>query len=50
MLLLATLSAPLATSSDVGWRDSSGQVVPDSQDQRVVNGFGAWVIVTPDKD
>jgi hypothetical protein len=39
-----------ASASDVGWRDSSGQVVPDSQDQKVVNGFGAFVIVTSDQD
>lgn len=47
LLLLASVVAPAA---DVGWRDREGNAVPDTEDQRSVEGFGGWLVVTPDID
>ena len=50
VLLLSTLAWAIASSAEMGWRDKEGRPVPNSPDQKVVNGFGGWVIVTPDED
>jgi hypothetical protein len=39
-----------AIAAEVGWRDSAGKPAPESPAQRSVNGFGGWLMVTPDKD
>ena len=33
-----------------GWLDSNGKIVPDSDEMKSVDGFGGWLVVTPDKD
>jgi hypothetical protein len=36
--------------AQIGWKDPQGKVVPDTDDRKSVNGFGAWVLVTADSD
>jgi hypothetical protein len=39
------------TSSYAGyWRDSDGRPTADTASRRTVEGFGGWVLVTPDQD
>lgn len=49
-VLLSAFAWTVASSAEVGWRDDDGRPVPDSASQKTVDGFGAWVIVTPDQD
>jgi len=48
-LLLLTLLA-LPAFSQQGWRDEHGQLAPDTDSRRSVNGFGGSLLVTPDAD
>jgi hypothetical protein len=32
------------------WRMPDGTTVPESESRRSINGFGAWLVVTPDQD
>lgn len=55
MRLLAgfILAATLASASTVhaeGWRDKSGQPVPDTAERKSKDGFGGWLLVTSDPD
>jgi len=47
--LLASMTAS-ADPAEFGWKDQKGNPVPDTESQRTVAGFGAWLIVTSDED
>lgn len=47
-LLLAALSLP-AVAQD-GWHDRQGNTYPDSATKKSKDGFGAMLIITPDRD
>ena len=54
MLWLTGFSAaadqPALLTDEGGWVDRSGQRIPDADDIKSVKGFGAHLIVTPDRD
>jgi len=45
LLLLATT----ATAQE-GWKDERGRPVPNTDSRKSLNGFGGWLLVTPDAD
>lgn len=47
-LLLALGAPPLALAW--GWTDSTGKVLPESDDAKTREGFSAALVMTPDKD
>jgi hypothetical protein len=49
-VVLSTLACTFVAAAEMGWRDRSGKAVPDTSDQRVVKGFGGWLVVTSDAD
>jgi len=41
----------LETRPDAGgWVSKDGTRVPNSDNMKSINGFGGWLVVTPDKD
>jgi hypothetical protein len=49
LLLLILVTAP-AWGENLVWKDDQGNPVPDRPSQKSVNGFGGWLLVTPDED
>lgn len=47
--LLASVTSR-ADPAEYGWKDQKGDPVPDTESQRTLGGFGAWMIVTSDED
>ena len=35
---------------ETGWKDSQGRAQPDSDARKAQNGFGGWLLLTPDED
>lgn len=50
LLLLCTLALPAAAPAQDVWKDSAGRPVPQTQSRRAIDGFGGWLLVTPDAD
>ena len=53
ILILSPIStlASLETRPDEGgWVDKDGNRVPNQDNIKSINGFGGWLVVTPDKD
>ena len=50
LALLAVFFLSPATFAQGAWRGSDGQPVADEESRRSVNGFGGWLVVTPDVD
>lgn len=57
LLLLITLSFPIITLANLetrpdegGWVNKDGTRVDNSDNMKSINGFGGWLVVTPDKD
>jgi hypothetical protein len=48
MALLALLVLP--SLAQEGWKNEKGQPTSDTESRRSVNGFGGWLLVTPDAD
>lgn len=44
------IAGPLGAEQHPGWRDQSGRPAPDSDAMQSKNGFGGWLVVTPDRD
>jgi len=44
------LFTPLAYPEDSAWKDEAGHPVPNSESRISKNGFGGWLVVTPDAD
>jgi len=44
---MAIISAVIA-SNEGGWIDEDGNLVPNSDEMKSVNGFGGWLVVTQD--
>ena len=40
----------IVMAQDIGWRDKDGNPVPNTNAMKSINGFGARLVVTPDKD
>jgi len=49
LVALAFLFSALAVAQE-GWIDRQGNPIPDTAAQKSVQGFGGWVLVTPDAD
>ena len=52
-LAIFVLGAALAASAfgqSEGWKDQHGKPVPETEARRSLNGFGGWLLVTPDLD
>lgn len=47
--VLALVSG-MASAAEMGWRNRDGSPVEDTPSQKSVNGFGGWLVVTPDAD
>lgn len=50
VLLLGAASAAIAAESPGFWFDADGKAAADTPDRRSVEGFGGWLLVTPDQD
>lgn len=37
-------------AADSVWRSPGGAPIPDTEARKSLNGFGAWLVVTPDQD
>jgi len=48
VLLLVLLSA--SAFGQQGWRDQHGQVSINTNSRKSIDGFGGWLVVTPDAD
>ena len=44
------LISSIAKAEEGGWRDKDGNPVPNTDSMNSIDGFGGWLIVTPDKD
>ena len=40
----------MLNAAEVGWRSRDGKPVENTASQRSVQGFGGWLVVTPDAD
>ena len=49
-ILLLLISCICSSNDDFHWRLSNGEKAPNRENQKSINGFGAWLVVTPDKD
>jgi hypothetical protein len=49
-LLVGTLLVSGAASAQVGWHDSSGNLLPETESMKSRGGLGATLLITPDKD
>ena len=49
-LWTALLLCPINAMAQAGWHDMDGKPIPDSPSLKSNGGFGAMVLVTPDKD
>jgi hypothetical protein len=50
ILLSATALSATAFLNGDGWVDRQGNPVPDSNAMKSIDGFGGWLVVTPDSD
>ena len=50
LMMFAMSFSTYAISDDFFWKLADGSKAPETQNQKSVNGFGGWLIVTPDKD
>jgi hypothetical protein len=48
LLLLVLLEFP--AFGQAGWKDSRGQLSPDTESRKSVDGFGGWLVATSDAD
>ena len=48
--LVATAEQETFLTDDSGWVDMNGHKIPDASNIKSVNGFGAHLLVTPDRD
>jgi hypothetical protein len=54
-LLLTTFSLTVSASLDAnvpydGWHTKDGKPLPNTDNRKSINGFGGWLIITPDAD
>ena len=51
ILILSTFVASGASYGDeLFWKDENGNAVEETESQKGIEGFGGWVLVTPDQD
>lgn len=50
ILIALSVGGGTLSAADFGWRGPDGKPVADTPSQRSVNGFGGWLVVTPDAD
>ncbi len=48
-ICLMTMSV-LVSAQNIGWRSSDGSPAADTDSMKSVQGFGGWLLVTPDQD
>lgn len=49
-ILLLTSTAAVASQGDVGWRSPDGSPAPQTEWRKSREGFGGWLLITPDAD
>ncbi len=49
-LFLTVFLVSIGAAQETGWRDEDGNPVPDASNVKGSEGFGGWLLVTPDKD
>lgn len=49
VLMLFFISGAFA-SEEFGWKNRDGSLAPNTDNMKSINGFGGWLIVTPDQD
>lgn len=49
-VLIFLLSTQVYSSDDFVWFKDDGQIAPNRENQKAISGFGAWLLVTPDKN
>lgn len=47
---LVTKAETKTTATPLGWRSLDGKILPDTEARKGVDGFGGWLVVTPDQD
>lgn len=50
LIMFLMLFSAYAISDDFFWMLADGSKAPEAKNQKSVQGFGGWLIVTPDKD
>jgi len=50
ILIALTFLAATASAENIGWRDQNGDPIPNTDFMKTINGFGGWLVVTPDQD
>ena len=51
LIAIALIFVSVVTMAEnFGWRDQDGRPVPNTDAMKTINGFGGWLVVTPDKD
>jgi len=50
LLLLFLISLTAIASDEFYWVTKSGERAPNTPSQKSLNGFGGWLLITPDKD
>lgn len=50
IILVLVFLCSLAHASPRGWVTEDGQPIPNSDQVKSINGFGGWLVVTPDAD
>ena len=50
VLLLCLLLASFSVAEENGWKDETGKAAPDTEARKTKQGFGGWLVVTPDAD
>jgi hypothetical protein len=50
LIFLLIFSTQYVSAENFHWLTHGGEKAPDSKNQKSINGFGGWLIVTPDKD
>ncbi|WP_444919116.1 hypothetical protein [Microbulbifer sp. JMSA003] len=48
--LFLILVSITARSENVGWRNADGSPAPNTDSMKSIDGFGGWLLVTPDAD